>query len=168
MKYCVNRRKALVLLGAGVVGALAFPAQACVSARSYAYDPEQPFGEHYFEGAGAVFRGRPIGYRNPDREGQTDFFIRTEITFEVLETYLGEERETWTTLWQRTVYDPDSLQDFEKEAGDDLVVVLEMPNDDPNLVTHLPWIRFGILCEQPAMSRYSAMEPILRAKGFIE
>lgn len=168
MAPCRLRRMALLLLVAAVVGALSLPAQACVDSRSYAYGPEQPFGEYYFEGAAAAFRGRPLEYRSPDGEAQNDFFISTEITFEVLETYLGEEREVWTVLWFRTVYDPDSLQAFRKAAGDDLVVAIGLPNEDTNIVTQLPQIRLGILCEQPAMSSFSAMEPVLRKRGLID
>lgn len=168
MSYPVDRRKALVLLATGAAGAWSFPAEACVDSRSYSYDSERPFDEHYFEDAGVIFRGRAIGYRSPDPEAPTDFFISTEITFEVRETYLGEEREIWAALWLRTGYDPDSLQGFRNEAGDDLVVVLGWPNDDTNLVTQLPGIRLGFLCGQPGMSRFSVMEPVLRRRGFID
>ena len=159
---------ALWLLAAGAVCALNLPAQACVSARSYSFSSERPFSEHYLQDAGVVFRGRPTGYRNPDPEDPTDFFVSTEITFEVQETYLGEEREVWTALWLRTVYDPDSLKGFRNEAGDDLVVVVDVPSANTNLEAQLPQIRLGILCDQPGMSRFSTMEPILRKKGLID
>lgn len=158
-----------LLLVAGAVGTLSLPAQACVDPRSYVYDSERPIAEYHFQGAETIFRGQPIGFRMPDPQAPTSFFTGPEITFEVLETYLGKERERWTALWVNTMaLDPDSLQAFRDEVGDDLVVILEGPNDDTRLVTQLPVIRFGLLCIPAAMGRFSVMEPILRQKGLIE
>lgn len=97
------------------------------------------------------------------------FFTGPEITFDVTETYFGEESERWTALWVNTMdLDPDSLQAFRDEVGDDLVVVLEGPNDSTKLVTQHPTIRFTLLCVPAAMGKFSVMEPILREKGFID
>jgi hypothetical protein len=165
--FCL-RTVALLLLSAGVVCASGLPTKACVDPRSYAYGPEEPFDEYHLEDADIVFRGRPIGYRGTDPETPADFHISTEITFEVLETYLGVKEEAWTVLWFRTVYDPDTLEGFRNVAGDDLVVALELPGDGAGRVTQLPRIRLGILCEQPSMSRFFLMEPVLRARGLVD
>lgn len=157
------------MLAAAVVGALSFSASACVDPRSYAYDREKPFGEHYFQGAEIVFRGRPIEYRNPDAEAVANSFVGAEITFEVSETYLGKDKEKWTAFWVNTMdLDPDGLQAFRDEVGDDLVVILEGPNDQTKLLSELPVIPFGLLCTPAAMGRFSVMEPILRQKGLID
>lgn len=159
----------MLLLAAVVVGAMYSPAKACTDPRSYAYDPERPFSEGYFQGAETIFRGRPIEYRGADWQPPTGRPIGPEIRFEVLETYLGNERAEWTAFWINTMdVDPHSLQAFREEVGEDLVVILDGPNEGTRLFTQLAMIRFSFLCNPAAMGRFSVMEPILRQKGFID
>ena len=148
-----------------MLGALATPAQACrVNER---YEPDKPFDEAYFKDADIIFRGRPVAYSYPNPESRYISEGYSDVTFEVVDTYMGDSKERWTGRWFTIAFQkPKDLDAFKREIGDDLVVVLRRPLASLTDATILPVISQQP-CAQPAMRSYTVMEPVLRAKGFI-
>jgi hypothetical protein len=133
-----------------------------------AFQPGKPFDEAYFKDADIIFRGHPVGYRYLHPESPYANENYSEVTFEVVETYLGDSKERWTGRWTTIAFQkPKDLDAFKREIGDDLVVVLRRPQASLTDATILPAISQHP-CAQPAMRSYAVMEPVLRARGLIE
>ena len=158
MGLCFPRRTVALMLAGTMVGTFAAPAMACRT--NERYEPDKPFDAVYFGEGETVFRGTPVAYVNLERG--------TEVTFEVSQSYRGEERERWTAFWITTAFPRSSdLEAFKSEIGSDLVVILSDPNEYSKRFTNLHQIVHSP-CHQPAMRSFAVMEPVLRQRGLID
>jgi len=133
-----------------------------------AYEPGKPFDEAYFKEGDVIFRGHPVEYSYPNPDSPYSLESHSEVTFEVVDTFLGDSKEKWTARWFTIAFKkPQDLDAFKREIGDDLVVVLDAPE-----AYSTEFIQFPVVahqpCGQPAMRSYEVMEPVLREKGLIE
>ncbi|WP_193369890.1 hypothetical protein [Pelagibius marinus] len=180
MTLCLSRFVVLTVLAVVIAGISSTPARACLWMGGWLV-PDKPFYAAYLEEGEVIFRGRPIGVRSPkpstrshtESRIEEDFKNGSEVTFEVLATYRGVEKEIRTayqigssfigTSFRKSV----DLETFKKEVGDDLLVVLSEPDHRSKQYTDWPMIALGE-CGELLMRRFSAMEPVLRERGLID
>ncbi|GAB4358765.1 MAG: hypothetical protein Kow00114_11230 [Kiloniellaceae bacterium] len=164
-----------LVLAAVILGTFLNPAQACLWMGGW-LSPDNPFDAVYLDEGQIIFQGRPVAVRSPKLSMRThdessleeDFKNGSEVTFEVLATYRGVEKETWTAYRIGSVFgEPLDLETFKQEVGDDLLVVLSEPDDLSKRYTDLPMIALGE-CGELLMRRFSLMEPVLRERGLID
>jgi hypothetical protein len=175
MALSLSRILAQSTLAAVILVFFLTPAHACLWMGGW-LDPDKPFSEAYLDEGQIIIHGRPKGIYSPKLDTKTtrgsgpevDFENGYEVTFEVLTTYRGEKRESWTAYQIGSPFRESlDLETFKKEVGDDLLVVLSKPDDFSKQFTQLPIIALGT-CGELAMRSFAVMEPVLRQRGFID